>query len=124
MVCGGSESTICDLGVGGFSAARALSTRNDDPQSASRPWDSGRDGFVLGEGSGILVLEELEHAKKRNARIYCELVGYGTSSDDYHITAPNETGEGAVRCMKNALNNGSVNIDQIDYINVMEHQHH
>ena len=117
MVCGGSESTICDLGVGGFSAARALSTRNDDPQSASRPWDSGRDGFVLGEGSGILVLEELEHAKKRNARIYCELVGYGTSSDAHHITAPNETGEGAVRCMKNALNNGNVNIDQIDYIN-------
>ena len=117
MVAGGSESSICSLGVGGFSAARALSTRNDDPAVASRPWDVGRDGFVLGEGAGVLVLEEYEHAKKRGAKIYCELAGYGMSADAHHITAPAEDGEGASRCMVNTLKNGGINLDEVDYVN-------
>jgi 3-oxoacyl-[acyl-carrier-protein] synthase II len=117
MIAGGSESTICGLAIGGFNAARALSTRNDDPATASRPWDMGRDGFVLGEGCGVLVLEEYEHAKSRGAKIYCELVGYGASADAYHITAPREDGDGARRCMLLAMKNASLNADQIDYVN-------
>ncbi len=117
MVAGGSEATISPLGVGGFAAARALSTRNDDPEKASRPWDSDRDGFVLGEGAGILVLEEYEHAKNRDATIYAELAGYGMSADAHHITAPSEDGEGAARCMLNAIKNSSLALEDINYIN-------
>lgn len=117
MIAGGAESTICALALGGFGAARALSTRNDDPAGASRPWDRGRDGFVLGEGAGVLVLEEYEHAKARGARIYCELIGYGKSADANHMTAPTEDGSGAARCMNNALRNAGLNPDQVDYIN-------
>ena len=117
MVAGGAESTISPLGVGGFCAARALSTRNDDPATASRPWDVDRDGFVLGEGAGILVLEELEHARSRGARIECELAGYGMSADAHHITAPPEDGAGAARSMANALKNGGLSTTDIDYIN-------
>ena len=117
MVASGAEATLSPLGVGGFCAARALSTRNDNPQAASRPWDKDRDGFVLGEGSGMLVLEEYEHAKKRGARIYCELSGYGMSADAHHITAPCEDGEGAARCMVNALRNAGLNTEQVDYVN-------
>lgn len=117
MVAGGAESTITELAIGGFSAARALSTRNDDPLTASRPWDVGRDGFVLGEGAGVLVLEEMEHAKKRSARIYAELAGFGMSADAYHMTAPCEDGDGAARCMLNALRNSGINADQVNYVN-------
>jgi 3-oxoacyl-[acyl-carrier-protein] synthase II len=117
MVAGGAEATVSPLGVGGFCAARALSTRNDDAPAASRPWDKGRDGFVLGEGAGIVVLEEYEHAKARGARIYCELAGYGMSADAHHMTAPCEDGEGAARCMNNALRNARLTADQVDYIN-------
>ena len=117
MVAGGAESTVSPLGVGGFSAARALSTRNDDPATASRPWDIGRDGFVLGEGAGILVLEEYEHAKARGAKIYCELAGYGMSADANHITAPPEDGGGAARSMLNAIRNAGLATTDIDYIN-------
>ena len=117
MVAGGSEACICALGVGGFSAARALSTRNDDPSTASRPWDTDRDGFVLGEGAGVIVLEELEHARARGANIYCELAGYGVSADAHHITAPCEDGEGAARGMANAMRNAAINPDEVDYVN-------
>jgi len=117
MVAGGAESTITLLTVGGFASARALSTRNDDPATASRPWDRDRDGFVLGEGAGVVVLEELEHAKGRGAKMYAELAGYGMSGDAYHMTAPQESGEGAARCMDNALRNAALNREDIDYIN-------
>ena len=117
MIAGGAESTVTELTIGGFSAAKALSTRNDDPATASRPWDVGRDGFVLGEGAGIVVLEEMEHAKKRGARIYAELAGFGMSADAHHITAPCEDGEGAARCILNALRNSGINTDQVDYVN-------
>lgn len=115
MIAGGAESTVSPLGIGGFAAMRALSTRNDDPTTASRPWDVDRDGFVLGEGAGVMVLEEYEHAKKRGAKIYGELVGYGMSSDAHHITAPNE--DGPRRGMVNALRNAGINPDQINYVN-------
>ena len=117
MVAGGAEATVSPLGVGGFAAMRALSTRNDDPATASRPWDKDRDGFVLGEGAGVVVLEEYEHAKRRGAKIYAELAGYGMSADAFHMTAPCEDGDGAARCMTNALRNARMNPDQIDYIN-------
>lgn len=117
MIAGGAESTISPLGVGGFSSARALSTRNDDPKTASRPWDKDRDGFVLGEGGGVLVLEEYEHAKARGAKIYAELAGFGMSADAHHMTAPLEDGSGASRCMLNAINDAKINPDQVDYIN-------
>ncbi|MEA3154972.1 MAG: 3-oxoacyl-[acyl-carrier-protein] synthase [Betaproteobacteria bacterium] len=117
MVAGGAEATLSLLGVGGFCAARALSVRNDDPEGASRPWDKDRDGFVLGEGAGMVVVEEYEHAKARGARIYCELSGYGMSADAHHITAPCEDGDGAVRCMANAMRNASVNREEVDYVN-------
>ena len=117
MIAGGAEATISPLGVGGFCAARALSHRNDDPATASRPWDVDRDGFVLGEGAGVLVLEELDHAIARGARVYCELAGYGMSADAYHITAPPDDGAGAARSMANALKNGGLNATDIDYIN-------
>ena len=117
MIAGGAESTISPLAFAGFSAARAMSTRNDDPVHASRPWDRDRDGFVLGEGAGVLVLEEYEYAKKRGARIYCELPGYGMSGDAHHITAPLDDGDGGRRAMVNALRNARINPDQVDYIN-------
>jgi 3-oxoacyl-[acyl-carrier-protein] synthase II len=115
MVAGGSESCVSPLGIGGFAAARALSLRNDDPKAASRPWDKDRDGFVLGEGSGVLVLEEYEHAKARGARIYAELVGFGMSADAYHMTAPDV--DGPRRSMVNALRNAGINADQVNYLN-------
>ena len=117
MIAGGAEATISPLGVGGFCAARALSHRNDDPATASRPWDVDRDGFVLGEGAGVLVLEELDHAKARGVRVYCELAGYGMSADACHITAPPDDGAGASGSMANALKNGGLNATDIDYIN-------
>ncbi len=117
MVAGGAESTVCPLAIGGFASAKALSGRNSDPAAASRPWDKDRDGFVLGEGAGVLVLEEYEHAKARGARIYAELAGYGMSSEAYHMTAPCEDGDGAMRCMKTALKNARMNPDEVDYLN-------
>ena len=117
MVCGGTESTVTPLAIGGFASAKALSTRNDDPATASRPWDKDRDGFVLGEGSGVMVLDEYEHAKARGARIYAEVAGYGMSADAYHMTAPAADGDGARRCMINALKNAGMNLDEVDYIN-------
>jgi 3-oxoacyl-[acyl-carrier-protein] synthase II len=117
MIAGGSEAAVATLTIGGFSAARALSTRNDDPQTASRPWDMGRDGFVLGEGAGVLVLEEYEFAKARGARIYAELAGFGMSADAYHMTSPLEDGEGAARCMNNALKDAGLTHADVDYIN-------
>ncbi|OAJ71516.1 beta-ketoacyl-[acyl-carrier-protein] synthase II [Methylobacillus sp. MM3] len=117
MIAGGAEAAITRLAVGGFASARALSTRNDDPATASRPWDTDRDGFVIGEGAGVLVLEEYEHAKRRGARIYCELAGFGMSADAYHMTSPSESGEGAARCMRNAMKNAGINADEVDYVN-------
>ena len=115
MVAGGSEATITPLTVAGFSSAKALSTRNDDPKTASRPWDVDRDGFVIGEGAGVMVLEEMEHAKKRGAKIYCELSGFGMSADAHHITAP--TVDGPKRSMLTALKHAEININEIGYIN-------
>lgn len=117
MVTGGAESSVTPLAIGGFAAAKALSKNNDNPEAASRPWDKARDGFVMGEGAGVLVLEEYEHAKRRGAKIYAELAGFGMSADAYHMTAPSEDGEGAVRCMNQALDNADIAADQIDYIN-------
>ena len=117
VIAGGAESTVSPLGLGGFASARALSTRNDDPATASRPWDKDRDGFVLGEGAGVMVLEEYEHAKARGAKIYAEVLGFGMSADAYHMTAPREDGDGASRCMLAALNDAGINADQVDYVN-------
>jgi 3-oxoacyl-[acyl-carrier-protein] synthase II len=117
MIAGGAEAVVTELAVGGFASARALSTRNDDPATASRPWDKERDGFVLGEGAGGVVLEEYEHAKARGAKIYCEVVGYGASADAHHMTAPPEDGDGGFRAMRNAVRDGNVDLSQIDYIN-------
>ncbi len=117
MVAGGTEAAISPTSVAGFANARALSRRNDDPQAASRPWDLGRDGFVIGEGAGVVILEELESAKRRSANIYAELTGFGMSGDAHHITAPSDDGGGALRCMSNAMRNGRINVDEIDYIN-------
>jgi 3-oxoacyl-[acyl-carrier-protein] synthase II len=117
MVAGGSEMAASGLGIGGFAAARALSTRNDDPAAASRPWDKGRDGFVLSDGAGALVLEELEHAKARGAHIYAELIGFGMSADAFHMTSPPDDGAGAARCIRNALKDAQLNVEQVHYIN-------
>ncbi len=117
MIAGGSEMATCGLGIGGFGAARALSTRHEDPQGASRPWDKGRDGFVLSDGAGALVLEELEHARARGANIYAELVGFGMSGDAYHMTSPPADGAGAARCMTNAVRDAGLNPEQVQYIN-------
>jgi len=118
MVAGGAEAAVCRIGIAGFAAARALSTKfNDEPQRASRPWDKARDGFVMGEGAGVVVLEELEHAKARGAKIYAEVVGYGLSGDAHHITAPAEDGNGGFRAMQNALNSAGLNVEDIDYVN-------
>ena len=117
MLAGGAEATIVPIGIGGFCAMRAMSTRNHDPKTASRPFDKDRDGFVMGEGSGVLVLEELEHARKRGAEIYCEIAGYGNTADAHHLTSPSPGGEGAARCMKMALRSGGLNLTDISYIN-------
>jgi len=117
MICGGTEACITPMGIGGFAAMRALSTRNDDPEHASRPWDRDRDGFVVGEGAGMLILEELESARKRNARILAELVGYGLSADAFHVTAPPDDGDGAYRVMRNALRDAAIAPNQVQYIN-------
>jgi 3-oxoacyl-[acyl-carrier-protein] synthase II len=117
MLVGGAEMATSPVGLGGFCAARALSTRNDEPERASRPWDKDRDGFVLSDGAGVMVIEEMEHARARGARIYAELVGFGMSGDAYHMTAPSEGGEGAARCMQNALRSADMSANDIDYIN-------
>ena len=117
MIAGGAEMATSPTGLGGFAAARALSTRNDDPATASRPWDKDRDGFVLSDGAGVVVLEEYEHAKKRGAKIYGEMIGYGMSGDAYHMTQPSEGGEGASRCMNNALRDAGINPEDVDYVN-------
>jgi 3-oxoacyl-[acyl-carrier-protein] synthase II len=117
MIAGGSEAAITELGVAGFCSMKALSTRNDEPERASRPFDKDRDGFVIGEGAGVMILESYEHAKKRGARIYCELRGYGATGDAYHLTAPSPDGEGAIRSMQAALNDARLNPEEIDYIN-------
>ncbi len=117
MICGGTEACITPMGVGGFAAMRALSTRNDEPQRASRPWDLNRDGFVVGEGAGIIILEELEFAKARGARILAEMVGYGMSADAFHVTAPPDDGDGAYRVMRNSLRDAKIGPEQVDYIN-------
>jgi 3-oxoacyl-[acyl-carrier-protein] synthase II len=117
MFAGGSEAAVIPIGIAGFCAMRAMSTRNDAPKQASRPFDRDRDGFVMGEGAGVLVLEELEHAQKRGAKIYCEIAGYGNTADAHHLTAPSPGGEGAARCMKMALTNGGINLSEVDYIN-------
>lgn len=117
VISGGTESTVCPLGIGGFSVMKALSTRNDDPQAASRPFEKNRDGFVMGEGAGIVILEEYESAKKRGAKIYGEVAGYGLTGDAYHLTAPAPGGEGAARCMKMALDTAGMNPEDVDYIN-------
>ncbi len=117
MIAGGSEAVVTELAIGGFASARALSTRNDDPAAASRPWDKERDGFVLGEGAGAVVLEEYEQARARGARIYCEVLGYGMSADAYHMTAPSEDGDGAFRCMRNSLADAKTDAAALDYIN-------
>lgn len=117
MVAGGAEATIIPIGIGGFCAMKAMSTRNDDPKRASRPFDKDRDGFVMGEGAGVLILEELEHAKARGAQIYCEVAGYGNTADAHHLTAPSPNGEGAARCMRMALRSGGLNPTDISYVN-------
>ena len=117
MICGGAEAPICPMGIGGFAAMRALSTRNHEPEKASRPWDKQRDGFVVGEGAGILILEELDRARQRGASIIAEMVGYGMSGDSFHITAPSEDGDGAYRVMRNALKDAGIRPEQVDYIN-------
>ena len=117
MIAGGAEMATSPMGLGGFASARALSTRNDDPERASRPWDRERDGFVLGDGAGVIVLEELGHARARGAEIHAELAGYGMSSDAYHITLPAPDGEGAQRCMRLAMRDAGVNPEEVDYIN-------
>jgi 3-oxoacyl-[acyl-carrier-protein] synthase II len=117
ILAGGAEASIIPMGIGGFCAMKAMSTRNDDPKRASRPFDKERDGFVMGEGAGVVVLEELEHAKARGARIYCEMAGYGNTADAHHLTAPSPGGEGASRCMKMALRNAGLNLEDISYIN-------
>jgi 3-oxoacyl-[acyl-carrier-protein] synthase II len=117
MICGGTEATITPMGVGGFAAMKALSTRNDDPARASRPWDADRDGFVVGEGAGIVILESLEHAQKRNAPIFAEIVGYGMSGDAFHITQPAEDGDGAYRVMRAAIKDARLSPDDIGYVN-------
>jgi len=117
MLAGGSEAAVIPIGIAGFCAMRAMSTRNDDPKHASRPFDKDRDGFVMGEGAGVLVLEELEHAKQRGAQIYCEIAGYGNTADAHHLTAPSPGGEGAARCMKMALRTGGLNLEDVNYIN-------
>ena len=117
MFAGGSEAAVIPIGIAGFCAMRAMSTRNDDPKRASRPFDKDRDGFVMGEGAGVLVLEELEHAKKRGAQIYCEISGYGNTADAHHLTSPSPGGEGAARCMKMALRTGGLNLEDVTYVN-------
>ena len=117
MITGGAENATTNLGLGGFAAARALSSRNDDPETASRPWDKDRDGFVLGNGAGVVVLEEYEMAKKRGAKIYAEVIGFGMSGDAYHMTSPSVGGEGASRCMNNAINDARINPEDVDYVN-------